>query len=181
MLKTDAHPWESVFVLHIMKASSMRRIRFLTDAKMYPFFCPEVVVFVVLSVVKCVVEAWGHDFSPGPHFLRDRVVSASSPGMAAQYPFQRQPESLEGSIFPEGLQRVLGAGRSETAAGRLERGYADLIESYESREGQYGQFPESVFHSCSSPFALLQFLASFSSSSPTRAYISEYDITSRLL
>ena len=45
------HPWESVFVLHIMKASSMRRIRFLTDAKMYPFFCPGVVVFVVLSVV----------------------------------------------------------------------------------------------------------------------------------
>ena len=37
---------------------------------MYPFFCPEVVVFVVLSVVKCVVEAWRHDFSPGPHFFK---------------------------------------------------------------------------------------------------------------
>ena len=69
-------------------------------------------------------------FFAGTAFLRNRIVSASSPGMAAQYPFQRQPESLEGTIFPEGLQRVLGAGRSETAAGRLERGYADLIEAY---------------------------------------------------
>ena len=99
MLKTDAHPWESVFVLHIMKASSMRRIRFLTIAKMYPFFCPEVVVFVVLSVVKCVVEAWGHDFSPGPHFYGTGSYPLPPQGWQRSILFSDSQNPLKGPYF----------------------------------------------------------------------------------
>ena len=38
-------------------------------------------------------------------------------------------------MFAEGLKAVLGACRSETAASRLERGYAHLVEPDEHDEG----------------------------------------------
>ncbi len=41
-------------------------------------------------------------------------------------------------MFAEGLEGVLRACRGKTAAWLLERGQADLVESYQENEGGYG-------------------------------------------
>ena len=44
-------------------------------------------------------------------------------------------------MLAEGLKSVLGAGGRETAAGLLEGGDADLIESYQENKRRYGDLP----------------------------------------
>ena len=66
--------------------------------------------------------------------LRYGVVAAAAPGIAAEYPLEGKPETLEWAVFAEGLQGILAAGGRETAAMRLERGDADLIEFYQNDE-----------------------------------------------
>lgn len=60
--------------------------------------------------------------------LRYRIITAPSPRVAPQYPFECQPESLDWSVFPESLKRILGTGWSEPAASGLDGRDADLIE-----------------------------------------------------
>ena len=64
------------------------------------------------------------------------VVSVSSPWMATQDSSHCQIETLEHSMLAEGLKCVLRASGSESAACWLERGNADLIESYQEYEGR---------------------------------------------
>lgn len=100
-----------------------------------------VVVFVVLIVVFAVV---GHKivvFVKNNTNLRYRIVSVSSPRMAAQYPFCREVKPLEQSVFPERFKSILRACRRESACGRSERGYACLIEPYQKYEREYQRFP----------------------------------------
>ena len=66
--------------------------------------------------------------------LRDRVVSAAAPRVAAQYALQRQPESLQGAVFAESLKGILRASRSEAAGRRLQRRDAFAIEEDERDE-----------------------------------------------
>lgn len=61
--------------------------------------------------------------------LWDRVVSMASPRVATENPPDGEIKSLENAVFPECLQRILRACRSETACCRGERRYAQLIES----------------------------------------------------
>ena len=63
--------------------------------------------------------------------LRHRIISASAPWVAADYSFEADPESFEGTILPECLQCVLGAGRCETTGWGSERGDAELVEFYQ--------------------------------------------------
>lgn len=57
--------------------------------------------------------------------------------MAAEEAADRQVEAFEGTVLAEGFEGVLRAGRGETAAGRLERGDADLIEPYQEHKRRY--------------------------------------------
>lgn len=69
--------------------------------------------------------------------------------MTSQYSPDRQPGTLEKAVFPESLQGVCGAGGGETAGGRLQRRYADLVETDEYDEGEDGYLPEylhNTFH-----------------------------------
>ena len=66
----------------------------------------------------------------------------SAPWMASQYPSQAQIESFEGSVFAERFKGILGACRSKAAASRLERRYADLIETYQEDEGEDYDLPD---------------------------------------
>ena len=45
-------------------------------------------------------------------------------------------------MFAEGLEGVLGAGGREAAAGLLEGGDADLVESYQKYEGRDQDLPD---------------------------------------
>ena len=56
--------------------------------------------------------------------------------MATQDSSHCQIETLEHSMLAEGLKCVLRACGSESAACWLERGNADLIESYQEYEGR---------------------------------------------
>lgn len=67
-------------------------------------------------------------------FVRYRVVAASSPGIAAQYPPYSEDEAFDGAVLAEGLEAVLGTCRGEPAACRLQGGDAHLIESDEQDE-----------------------------------------------
>ena len=60
--------------------------------------------------------------------LRHRVVAGASPGVAAEDALEAEPEALEGAVFAEGLEGVLGASGGEAAGRRLERRDAELIE-----------------------------------------------------
>ncbi len=48
--------------------------------------------------------------------------------MAAEDALEAEPEALEGAVFAEGLEGVLGASGGEAAGRRLERRDAELIE-----------------------------------------------------
>ena len=75
-------------------------------------------------------------------FLRDRVVSAFKKGIAPQYSFGSQKESLDGPIFLKSLQRIIGARRIESAAGRIQRRNTNLIETNRSTVN----FCQNIFH-----------------------------------
>ncbi len=68
--------------------------------------------------------------------LRYRVIAAAAPGMATQESADGEVEAFEGAVFAEGFEGVLGTGRGEAAAGLLERGDADLVETYQEDEGR---------------------------------------------
>ena len=53
--------------------------------------------------------------------LRYGIISASTPGMAAEDASDGEVEAFDGAMLAEGLKSVLGAGRGEAAAGLLER------------------------------------------------------------
>jgi hypothetical protein len=48
--------------------------------------------------------------------VRDRILTASAPGMAAAYPTHRQPAPVRRPVHAQGVQRVFGAARREAAA-----------------------------------------------------------------
>lgn len=90
--------------------------------------------------------------------LRNGVIAAASPGMAAQYPAQRKPEALQGTVFAECLQRILAAGGRKTAGRRFQRRYAQLIEFYQQYERSHKYATQShiihgnVCQSCPAPY-----------------------------
>ena len=47
--------------------------------------------------------------------LRHGVVAVAAPGVAAEYAADSKVQALEGSVFAECLESILGAGRSEAA------------------------------------------------------------------
>ena len=49
--------------------------------------------------------------------LRNGVVAAAAPGIAAKDALETEPEAFQRAVFAESLERILGAGRSEPAAG----------------------------------------------------------------
>ena len=62
--------------------------------------------------------------------------------MAAEYPLEAQPESLQRTVFAESLEGVLAACRGEAAtACEFERGEAYLIETDEENEREVEDFP----------------------------------------
>ena len=66
--------------------------------------------------------------------------------MAAEDASDGEIEAFDGAVLAEGLEGVLGAGGRETAAGLLEGGDADLIESYQKHERSDSDFLKSFFH-----------------------------------
>ncbi len=78
------------------------------------------------------------------HRLRDGIIAAPTPGMAAKNAFETEPEALEGPVFAEGLQGVLRAGRSKPAAARRIRRDADLIETDQAHERGVEYLPGNV-------------------------------------
>ena len=70
--------------------------------------------------------------------LRNRVVSASAPWMAAEQSAGSKVETFERAMLPECLQGILGACRRKAAGWRFERRDADLIETYQENEGADG-------------------------------------------
>ena len=122
-----------------MRPVRKRRIRFLTDTKIVVFFFSGVVDFVVFAVVLGVVGGCRALFEK----LRNRIISVSSPWVAAQKPAHRKVKSLERTVLAEGLKCVLRASRSESACRRFERRYADLIEPYQENERRYGDLLKS--------------------------------------
>ena len=70
------------------------------------------------------------------------IVSALVKRMTAQDPFESQPAALDGAVFLNGLQRVLGAGGDIVAAGRKTGRDASSIEPDHPQH--------QLFHACSS-------------------------------
>ena len=66
--------------------------------------------------------------------LRYGIISATTPGMAAEDASDGEIQAFEGAVLAEGLKGILRAGGGETAAGLLEGGDADLIESDQEYE-----------------------------------------------
>ena len=62
----------------------------------------------------------------------------ASPRMASQYSADAQVKSFERPMFPECFKCILRTCRGETAARLLERRDADLIESDQHDEREYG-------------------------------------------
>ena len=58
--------------------------------------------------------------------------------MAAEYATDGEVETFDGAVLAEGLEGILGASGRESAAGLLERGYADLIESDKNNKWENG-------------------------------------------
>ena len=76
-------------------------------------------LFYALCVVLCVV----YDFftSGSDVFLRNRVISVSSPGMASEQSPDSQIKAFERSVSSERLQCILRTGGGESACRWLER------------------------------------------------------------
>lgn len=66
--------------------------------------------------------------------------------MTAEDAADGEVEAFDGAVLAEGLEGVLGAGRREAAAGLLEGGDADLIESYQKYEGQDQDLPDHALN-----------------------------------
>lgn len=66
--------------------------------------------------------------------------------MAAEDAPDGEIEAFDGAVLAEGLEGVLGAGGRETAAGLLEGGDADLIESYQKYEGRDQDLPDHALN-----------------------------------
>jgi hypothetical protein len=56
------------------------------------------------------------------------IMPMAAPGIAGQYPFNREVTSFEEPMFLQGFHAVLGTGRSITALGAQQRGDAPLVE-----------------------------------------------------
>ena len=68
--------------------------------------------------------------------------------MAAEDAADGEVETFDGAVLAEGLEGILGASGRESAAGLLERGYADLIESYQKYEGRDQDLPDHALNCC---------------------------------
>ena len=79
-------------------------------------------------------------------FLRHRIISASAPRVAAEDAADGEVEAFDWAMLAEGLKSVLGAGGCETAAGLLEGGDADLVESYQKYEGRDQDLPDHALN-----------------------------------
>ena len=66
--------------------------------------------------------------------------------MAAEDAPDGEIEAFDGAVLAEGLEGVLGAGGRETAAGLLEGGDADPIESYQKYEGRDQDLPDHALN-----------------------------------
>ncbi len=66
--------------------------------------------------------------------------------MAAEDAADGEVEAFDGAVFAEGLESVLGAGGREAAAGLLEGGDADLVESYQKYEGRDQDLPDHALN-----------------------------------
>ena len=66
--------------------------------------------------------------------------------MAAEDASDGEIEAFDGAVLAEGLEGVLGAGGRETAAGLLEGGDADLIESYQKYEWRDQALPDHALN-----------------------------------
>ena len=66
--------------------------------------------------------------------------------MAAEDASDGEIEAFDGTVLAEGLEGVLGAGGRETAAGLLEGGDADLVESYQKYEGRDQDLPDHALN-----------------------------------
>ena len=73
----------------------------------------------------------------------DGIITASSPGVAAENSADGKIQPLERSVLAEGLQGILGTSGRKTAAGWRERADAHLIEldQEHKRRNQYGFEP----------------------------------------
>lgn len=65
--------------------------------------------------------------------------------MAAEDASDCKIQSFKGAVLAEGLQGILRAGGSESAAGLLEWRYAHLIESDQEYEWCNGDSPDQIF------------------------------------
>lgn len=66
--------------------------------------------------------------------------------MASEDAADGEVEAFDGAVFAKGLESVLGAGRREAAAGLLEGGDADLVESYQKYEGRDQDLPDHALN-----------------------------------
>lgn len=66
--------------------------------------------------------------------------------MTAEDAADGEVEAFDGAVFTEGLESVLGAGGREAAAGLLEGGDADLVESYQKYEGRDQDLPDHALN-----------------------------------
>ena len=75
-------------------------------------------------------------------FLWHRVISVTSPWVAAENPSYGKVKSFEDPMFSECFKRILRTGRSESACSRSQRGDAALIEAYQGYEREYQNLSE---------------------------------------
>ena len=73
---------------------------------------------------------------------RHRIVSASAPGMAANYALNGKPCAFERAVFGDSFHCILAASGCVATARRKERRNALSVELYE----QYEQCGEQMFH-----------------------------------
>jgi len=66
--------------------------------------------------------------------LLDGVVAAGVQGMTADEPPQGHSEAPEGTMPPDGRQRILGARRVKTAAGGKKGGEKKLVQPNQANE-----------------------------------------------
>ena len=66
--------------------------------------------------------------------------------MTAEDAADGEVEAFDWAVFAKGLESVLGAGRREAAAGLLEGGDADLVESYQKYEGRDQDLPDHALN-----------------------------------
>lgn len=66
--------------------------------------------------------------------------------MTAEDAADGEIEAFDGAVLAEGLESVLGTGGCETAAGLLEGGDADLVESYQKYEGRDQDLPDHALN-----------------------------------